>query len=86
MNRTLKNFKLLDPQKVKDDRIEKNKLKYFLGGYGGGSTTYTITCQGQNSIGCCNTYTCKGSCSWCRTKAIEDGCIDHTIQFSPSCD
>ena len=81
--KTLKKFKLHNTEVFQDDIIKNSRLKNILGGYGNG--TYTITCKGQDSVGCCNTYECTGTCEWCKNKAIETGCIESTISFNPSC-
>ena len=82
MPKNIERLRLLDPEKVIKDRIAKNKMKYVLGGYG--NIDYFIRCKRINQIGdrkCL--IECTGSCSWCRNKAIDDGCIEDTIEMTP---
>ena len=58
----LKRFNLLDPNKVKNDRIEKNQLKYFLGGYSGELYCKVTWEEGLNEEGFCGFSTEEKCC------------------------
>ena len=57
----IENFKLLDPQKAKN-RIEKNKLKFFLGGYSGYLTCKVTWQDGTTEEGLCGFSTQEQCC------------------------
>ena len=65
-------FKLLDPQKAKNDRIKRNQLKYFFGGYNEFHYCKTTWEDGMIEEGWCGYVTCAECCQVAQDKYPND--------------